>query len=93
MAVIAFAMHTWSWDIANICVREGLAIGQFINTHPGNAQQLVGFILFKRDVVLRHAGNHASATSVAFVQVNDHSVFFISPMFHRNLVGIANFYP
>ncbi len=54
MAVISgsAAMHAGTGNIAVIRVRKRLSVCQFVNMHPGDAVQFVGFILFKRHIIL-----------------------------------------
>jgi hypothetical protein len=41
--------------VTGLRIRKGHAIGQFVNTHPGDAVQFIGFILLERNIVFRHA--------------------------------------
>ena len=90
MTVISLSatMHAGSGQIADIRIRKGLPVCQLVNTHPCNAVQLIGFILFKRNIVFRHAGHHAGAATGAQIQIDNHPVLFGFLMcvclFHQN---------
>ena len=89
MAVVPFAVHTGSWDVADLCIGKGLFIGQLIDAHPGNAVQLIGLVFLKRNIVFRHASYHTGAATRAFVQIDHHSKFFGFYLLHQNLFGLT----
>jgi hypothetical protein len=75
----------WPWSLALLAgpgqvtlldLREGLAVAQPVDAHPGDTQQLVRVVLAKRHVVFGHAGHHAGAAARALVEVDHHPVPF-----------------
>ena len=69
-------MLTRAWDISDFRIGKGLAIRDFVDPHPCDAQQFVGFILLERHIVFGKTGHHAGAASGALVYVNRHAVSF-----------------
>jgi hypothetical protein len=62
---------------------EFLSIGDLIELHPGDATLLVGFVSPDAHIVFSGTGNHARATTGAFVQIDDHTIFvFTLFLFH-----------
>jgi hypothetical protein len=71
--MLSGAMLTRSGKKADFGIGKGLSIAQLVNPHPGNADQFVGLVFFKWDVVFLHAGNHTRTATRTLVQVDDHS--------------------
>jgi hypothetical protein len=87
MATDACTMLAGTGQISDFSFRKGFPIGQFVHPHPGDTVLFVGFILLKRNVILRHARDHTGTASRAFVQIDNHSElmgFFI--FYHQNLL-------
>ena len=80
---VMMAMHAWPGKIRDLRIREGFAIGYFKKLHPGDAALLVGFISPDAHIVFSGTGNHACATTGAFVQIDDHTILvFTLFLFH-----------
>jgi hypothetical protein len=75
-------LHTRSWEIADICIREGLSVGQPKDAHPCDTQKFVRLIFPERHIIFSHASHHATATPGAFIQINDHPKFLGFVVFH-----------
>jgi hypothetical protein len=75
-------LHARSREIAYICVRERLAVGQSINVHPRDAKPFVRLIFPERHIIFSHAGHHTTAASGAFVQIDDHPKSLGFVVFH-----------
>jgi hypothetical protein len=87
MVTDSAAVLAGTGQISNFSFGKGFSIGQFVHPHPGDTELFVGFILLKRNVILRHARDHAGTASRAFVQINNHPElmgFFI--FYHQNLL-------
>jgi hypothetical protein len=69
-------MLTGPGQITDIGFRKRFFVGQLVNLHPGDAFQLVTFILFEGNIVFGHAGHHARTASGAQIQIDNHSKFF-----------------
>jgi hypothetical protein len=66
-------------------MREFLSIGDLIELHPCDAALLVGFVSPDAHIVFSGAGNHACATTGAFVQIDDHTVFVLTLFLFHSL--------
>jgi hypothetical protein len=87
--VLTFTLHTRSWEIAYICIRERFSVGEPIDAHPGDTQKFVRLIFSERHIIFSHAGHHTTATPGAFIQINDHPKFMGFVVFHQNLLGLT----
>ena len=87
--MLSRTLHTRSWKIAYIRIRERFAVGKPKNSHPRNAQQFVGLVFPERHIIFGHAGHHAAAASRTFVQINDHPKSMDFVLFHQNLYGLT----
>jgi hypothetical protein len=87
MAVMAFTMLAGSRQVTFICFGERFTVTQFVDPHPGNVEEFVGFIFTKRNVVFGHTCHHAGAASGALIQIDDHSEPFAFFLFHLYLTA------
>ena len=81
--MLSLTVHAGAWQVTYFGIWKRLLIGQFVDSHPGDAFQFIRFVRPKGDIILRHASDHTRSTSCASVQVDDHSESFIFSIFGR----------
>ena len=88
--VLSGTVLTWARKVAHFGLGEFLAVGDFIDLHPGDAQAFISFIIPKWYIVFGKAGHHTGAATGALVQVNDHTIalgfVLCLRLFHQNLI-------
>lgn len=80
MVTMTLAVHARPGNITDVSIWKGKTVGDLIHTHPEVADQLVRIVFPEGYVVLRHTGDHASATARAFVEINYHAVLVSLPV-------------
>jgi hypothetical protein len=81
MARVTFTLLTRSGQETFFGIRIRFPVGQPIDPHPGNAEQLISVIFPKGHVVFSHAGHHTGTATDTFVQIDDHPKLLV---FHSN---------
>jgi hypothetical protein len=71
-------------------MREFLSIGDLIELHPGDTAFLVGFVSPNAHIVFSSTGNHACATTGAFVQIDNHTIFVLTLFLFHSLPHSKN---
>lgn len=78
MMAVTFAVLTGPGYIGDLRFRKWEAIGYLVNPHPEILGQSIVRVLFSEGyVVFCHTGHHASPTTCAFVQIDNHTEFVL----------------